>query len=57
MIYAQNACARNEPDWSHIHAELKRRGVTLALLWQEYRAEHAQGYARAERALIFADKI
>jgi transposase len=24
---------------------LKRRGVTLALLWQEYRAEHAQGYA------------
>ncbi|HXL82669.1 MAG TPA: IS21 family transposase, partial [Casimicrobiaceae bacterium] len=27
------------------HAELKRRGVTLALLWQEYRAEHAQGYA------------
>ena len=33
------------PDWSHIHTELKRRGVTLALLWQEYRAEHAQGYA------------
>ena len=37
--------ARTEPDWPHIHAELKRRGVTLALLWQEYRAEHAQGYA------------
>ena len=37
--------SRTEPDWSHIHAELKRRGVTLALLWQEYRAEHAQGYA------------
>jgi transposase len=40
------ACAaRTEPDWSHIHAELKRRGVTLALLWQEYRVEHARGYA------------
>jgi transposase len=37
--------ARTEPDWPHIHAELKRRGVTLALLWQEYRVEHAQGYA------------
>ena len=37
--------SRTEPDWSHNHAELKRRGVTLALLWQEYRAEHAQGYA------------
>jgi len=24
---------------------LKRRGVTLALLWQEYRAGHNQGYA------------
>jgi hypothetical protein len=23
---------RTEPDWSHIHAELKRRGVTLALI-------------------------
>src|SRR5450756_1851036 len=36
---AVSSAARNEPDWSHIHAELKRRGVTLALLWQEYRAE------------------
>jgi transposase len=32
------------PDWSHIHAELRRRGVTLALLWQEYRSLHADGY-------------
>ena len=40
-----DAAARIDPDWSHIHTELKRRGVTLALLWQEYRAEHAQGYA------------
>jgi transposase len=40
-----SCAARADPDWSHIHAELKRRGVTLALLWQEYRAEHAQGYA------------
>jgi transposase len=40
-----SCAARTEPDWPHIHAELKRRGVTLALLWQEYRVEHAQGYA------------
>src|SRR5450756_1137850 len=26
---AVSSAARNEPDWSHIHAELKRRGVTL----------------------------
>ena len=42
---AASCTSRTEPDWSHNHAELKRRGVTLALLWQEYRAEHAQGYA------------
>jgi transposase len=42
---AASSTSRTEPDWSYNHAELKRRGVTLALLWQEYRAEHVQGYA------------
>src|SRR5437870_2220932 len=32
------------PDWGWIHAELRRRGVTLALLWQEYRASEPDGY-------------
>jgi transposase len=32
------------PDWTHVHRELKRRGVTLPLLWEEYRAAHADGY-------------
>ena len=36
--------ARPLPDWSYVHRELKRRGVTLLLLWQEYRAAHADGY-------------
>jgi transposase len=32
------------PDWQHVHTELRRRGVTLLLLWEEYRADHADGY-------------
>lgn len=32
------------PDWSFVHGELRRRGVTLALLWQEYRAGAPDGY-------------
>lgn len=32
------------PEWGHIHAELRRRGVTLALLWEEYRGHHPDGY-------------
>lgn len=35
---------RPVPLWAHIHQELKRKGVTLALLWEEYRAAHPQGY-------------
>jgi transposase len=36
---------RAEPDWPVIQQELKRRGVTLALLWQEYLAEQPDGYS------------
>jgi len=36
--------ARPMPDWNHVHAELRRRGVTLVLLWEEYRAVHPDGY-------------
>ena len=35
---------RGIPDWAHIHGELKHKGVTLFLLWQEYRANHPDGY-------------
>src|SRR3974390_2444568 len=33
------------PNWAEIHRELKRPGVTLQLLWQEYREQHPGGYA------------
>ena len=32
------------PDWAWVHAELRRPGVTLALLWQEYRLSQPQGF-------------
>jgi transposase len=35
---------RPVPDWAELQAELRRKGVTLALLWQEYRAQHPDGY-------------
>jgi len=38
------APTRAVPDWRHVHAELRRRGVTLLLLWEEYRADHMDGY-------------
>jgi transposase len=33
-----------QPDWAYVHAELRRQGVTLSLLWEEYRAVHPGGY-------------
>jgi transposase len=31
------------PDWTTVHRELKRKGVTLFLLWQEYKAVTPDG--------------
>ncbi len=33
-----------EPDWATIHRELRRPGVALLLLWEEYRAADRDGY-------------
>ena len=38
------ASARGIPDWAEVHCQLKRKGVTLFLLWQEYRASCPDGY-------------
>src|SRR5262245_14409959 len=32
------------PDWATVHHELKRKGVTLFLLWQEYKATTSEGF-------------
>ena len=31
-------------NWADVHRELKRKGVTLGLLWQEYKQRHPDGY-------------
>jgi len=36
--------ARPLPAWSEIHRELRRKGVTLQLLWLEYKEAHRDGY-------------
>lgn len=36
---------RPVPDWRQVQSELRRPGVTLYLLWQEYRLVHPHGFA------------
>ena len=35
-------------DWRQVNKELKRKGVTLSLLWIEYRQEHPDGYGYSQ---------
>ena len=35
------------PDWAQVHQEMRRKGVTLFLLWQEYKSTHPDGFQYA----------
>ena len=39
-----SAVQRPAPDWAAVRAGLRRKGVTLDLLWQEYKAERTDGF-------------
>jgi len=43
------------PDWAEIHKELKRKGVTLLLLWQEHRATHPNGYGYSRFCELYTE--
>ena len=36
------------PEWQYIHQELHKKGVTLLLLWREYREQHTNGVGYAQ---------
>ena len=38
------AASRGWPDFATVHRELKRKGVTLFLLWEEYKSTHPNGF-------------
>ena len=54
-LFALAAPARERvaPDLVSIHQELKRAGVTLHLLWEEYREAHSDGYAYSQFCEIY----
>ena len=48
LLYPRSAQAVSQrataPNWAEVHRELRRKGVTLRLLWEEYRTDHPEGY-------------
>ena len=44
---------RSEPDWAALARELKRPGVTMMVLWEEYREVNRTATATAGSAICF----
>ncbi len=42
-----------EPDWAELARELKRPGVNMTILWEEYRAVHPAGYGYSRFCDLF----
>jgi transposase len=52
LLFPQRAPAPGRripaPDWAELHKELRRKSVTLSLLWGEYRQAHPEGYGYSQ---------
>ncbi len=51
---------RPVPDWADVHRELRRKGVTLALLWSEYRTSCPSGFGYTwftEQYRVYAGRL
>lgn len=44
---------RVEPDWAELAREMKRPGVNLMILWEEYRDAHPEGYGYSRFCDLF----
>jgi len=44
-------------DWQYIHCELRRKSVTLMLLWQEYKAQNSDGYQYSQFCHLYRQWI
>jgi transposase len=54
------ASLRPLPDCNYIHTELRKKGVTLRLLWQEYKEQNPHGYQYSQFCHLYrkwANKI
>jgi len=51
LLYPDDGAAASRkplPDFDALRLEMKKKGVTLQLLWEEYRAIHPDGYGRSQ---------
>jgi transposase len=46
---------RAEPDWAALVREMKRPGINLTVLWEEYGAAHSGGYSYSRFCELYRD--
>ena len=51
----RDAPVRPVPDWARVHEELKRRGVTLLLPWEEHRADCPDGHCYSQFCVLYRE--
>ena len=44
IVPSRKKTTRPHPDWNIVHEELKQKGMTRQLLWEEYKEQHPDGY-------------
>lgn len=52
---AAPADSRRTPSFEYLAKEMRRPNVTLALLWEEYKKAHSQGYQYSQFAKLYRD--
>src|SRR3954453_18464513 len=60
LLFPRSGCRpgfrrRVEPDWAMVARELKRPGVTLMTLWEEYRESEPEGYGYSRFCDLFRE--
>ncbi|WP_288006305.1 helix-turn-helix domain-containing protein [Acidiphilium sp.] len=53
--YKQGVRRRAEPVWGELVCELKRPGVNLQVLWEEYREQHPAGFGYSRFCELFRE--
>ena len=49
----KESLVRPMPDWEEVQKEMRQKGVTLQLLWQEYKEKYSEGYQYSQYCYHF----
>jgi transposase len=57
QVEARSNSVKPLPNWEEMRKELKKRSVTLRLLWEEYREAHPDGYSYSQYCELYRQYV